>query len=221
MLAQSFTPNIQPAGTTHSRNAHRRPSAGRSPSFYGVVAGVVVAALATAILIPQALKKQHAATPITVTHPVATTPTTTIAMPSQLAGYIQLVGAKADSWQQESDKDWPLSTPHLAALYGTTDNPRILVMVGKVSLTPTGVNAILDGGEKGVGEAGWQVTFHQQATGEYGGQMRCATTVRDGTSAAICIFADSDVFGQIWVLGQGATGVSTAMTTRTLIETRS
>ena len=173
------------------------------------------------IFIPQLLKQQPKQ--VTISSPVGTapTPTTTIQLPSQIAGYIQLVGAKADSWQQESDRAWTLSSPHLAALYGTTDDPRIIVLVGKVSLTPSGVNDILNGGEQGVREAGWQVTFQQKPTGDYGGQMRCGTTIKSGTTAAVCIFADSAVFGQIFVIGEGAGYLPTAMATRSAIETRS
>ncbi len=207
--------------TYASTMAGRRP-AGRSGTFYGLVAGGVAVLVAIAVAVPVAMHKDHTSTPATALPSTVPTPTATLQMPPRAAGLVRIEGARADALQQEADRTWPFSAAHVVGVYAEPDGqPKAYAELGNASLSAVGMHEYMLGFEKEFSSENPNVNFVDQDTGSYGGETACTTSILDGNPTEVCVFADATTIGAIVVEGPQSSALPLAQQLRAAAETRS
>jgi hypothetical protein len=210
-----------PRVTYASTMAVRRP-AGRSGTFYGLVAGGIAVLVAVAVAVPVALHNGHASTPVSTLPTSIPTPTATVQLPPNAAGLVRIQGTRADELQRAADREWPFATAHVIGVYAEPDGqPKAYAELGNASLSEAGMHEYVVSFEKSFREDDANVDFAEQDPGSFGGEMACSTSVLDGNPTEACVFADATTIGAILVEGPQSSSLPLAEQLREAAETRS
>lgn len=154
--------------------------------------------------------------------PVRVSAHTTIQLPPEIAGLLQMHGAASDELQRVMSSS-SVPKPHLIGFYGNNpDNPAAFVMVAKYPQTADQVAHNLSLSLRSLDESIGNVNFFQTTDpGPLGGQMRCATVVQNATTGTVCMFEDTDVIGLTFSFGTAGSPAPDGVTLRNAIEHRS
>ncbi len=180
----------------------------RSTSSHGLVAGLAAAAVVAAAALSFVLTRGNDAN----SKPGALHP------PASVNGAMRLQTKQTTSLEKMLRDLAPAPVKYTVAAYGSDlQNVQAIVVAATTNVGPGGQASGLKGMEDGVRRTQPNVVFTDEDPGVYGGQLRCASSVK--SYGAVCLFVDNYGFGIVGVAGPSATALTQAINLRFRIET--